>query len=222
MAEVYGERPKRFTREWWSWFWMYYRLPVIITIVVVLGIALFAYQKATQIKYDLDIVYRSQTLYIGENGEKELVDALVPFMEDATGDGEINLFFNQMNLTSVPEMEYTNVDVRMKHDAEFTNPTYFLYIYDKAEIDVIELSYAFSEMFMPVSSWAEDLPEGKETRIGNDGVAYGVSLKDSKIMAECGIDSDDMYVFVRTDAIGKDNNEIAKTNAMILANELIK
>lgn len=221
MAEVYGEKPKMFTREWWPYFWMYYRVHTIIAVIAIIGIAMGIYQKATEVEYDLDIVYRSQTIYIGENGEKELLDALVPFMKDATDDGEIHLFFNQMNLSSAPEQEFANVDIRMKHDAEFINPTYFLYIYDSAELDMIEVSYDFKEMFMPAELWA-DIPDDATVRKGNDGIVYGVSLKDSKIMADCGIDSDDMYVFVRTDTIGKDNNEIAKENAMRLANELIK
>ena len=98
MAEVYGEKPKKFTREWWPYFWMYYRWHTIIVVVAIIGIAIGVYQKATEVKYDLDIVYRSQSLYIGENGEKELIDTLVPFMEDATGDGEVHLFFNQINI----------------------------------------------------------------------------------------------------------------------------
>lgn len=222
MAEVYGEKPKKFTREWWPYFWMYYRWHTIIAVVAIIGAIMGIYQKMTEIKYDLDIVYRSQSLYIGENGEAELIDALLPFMTDANDDGEVHLYLNQINLSSDPAQEFTNVDIRMKHDVEFTNPTFFLYIYDSKEIDMIEVSYSLAEMFMPAELWAENLPEDINVRLGNDNVAYGVSLKDSKIMAECGIDSDDLYVFVRSDAIGKDNNEIAKTNAMKLANELIK
>ncbi len=221
MAEVYGEKPKKFTREWWPYFWMYYKWHTIIAVVAVIGIIIGVYQKVTEIKYDLDIVYRSQTLYIGENGEKELIDSLLPFMKDANNDGEVHLYFNQINLSDDPEQEFANVDIRMKHDVEFTNPTYFLYIYDSAEIDMIELSYSFADMFIPAELWAEDM-ESKDVRSGDDGKVYGVSLKDSKIMADCGIDSDDMYVFVRSDALGNDNNEIAKENAMNLAKELIK
>lgn len=221
MAEVYGEKPRMFTREWWPYFWMYYRVHTIIAVIAIIGIALGIYQKATEVKYDLDIVYRTQSVYIGESEEKQLIDTLLPLMEDATGDDEVNLFINQMNLSPAPEQEFANVDIRMKHDAEFVNPTYFLYIYDSAELDMIEVSYDFKEMFMPADLWA-DVPHSANVRKGNDGIVYGVSLKDSKIMADCGIDSDDMYVFVRTDTIGKDNNEIAKENAMRLANELIK
>lgn len=221
MAEVYGEKPKKFTREWWPYFWMYYRWHTIIVVVAIIGIAIGVYQKATEVKYDLDIVYRSQSLYIGENGEKELIDTLVPFMEDANDDGEVHLFFNQINLSSDPQQEFANVDIRMKHDVEFVNPTYFLYIYDSAEIDMVEVSYRLGDMFMPADMWADSI-EGKDVRSSEDGTVYGVSLKDSKIMADCGIDGDNMYVFVRSDAIGKENNHIAKENAMKLANELIK
>ena len=221
MAEVYGERPKMFTHGWWKWYWMYYRWHTIIVIITIIGVAIGIYQKATEVTYDLDIVYRVQDHHIGENGEKELKDALLPFMKDADNDGEVNLYFNQIVLSGNPQLEFENVDVRMKHDAEFVNPTYFLYIYDKDEINAVDLSYSLSEMFMPIDLWAENIGD-KEVRTGDDNIAYGVSLKDSKIMADCGIDSDDFYVFVRSDAIGDKNNEIAKENAMRLANELIK
>lgn len=221
MAEVYGERPKRFTREWWSWFWMYYKWHTIIAIIAVLGITMGIYQKVTEVKYDVNLTYMAQAQYIGENGEKMLTNALLPFVEDVNGDGETHLYINEIVVSGDPNQTYMDVDLRTKHDLEFGDPYSYLYIYDTKEIEIIELSYGLAEMFLPIAAWCDK--EDAEVYIGNDHIAYGVSLKDSKIFKECMLgDSEGFYVFVKNDAIDEEKNEISQKNAIALANELIK
>ncbi len=221
MAEVYGERPKMFTREWWSWFWMYYKWHTIIVIFVLFSVVLFAYQKSNEIKYDHNLTYRIQAMYIGEHGQNEIRKALEPKLQDANGDGEVHLFINGITISGHPAEAGLDVDLRTKHDLEFVNPYSYLYIYDTAEFDVITKTYDVAEIYLPVDEWAEEL-NAQAVTIGNGGIAYGVSLKDSKIMADCRMDSDDMFVFVKNDSIMKEKNEISRKNAIILANELIK
>ncbi len=221
MAEVYGEKPKKFTREWWPYFWLYYKWHTIIGIVAIAGIIMGIYQKVSEIKYDVNLTYMAQAQYIGENGEKVLTDALLPFVEDVNGDGEKHLYINEIVISGKPEQTYMDVDLRTKHDLEFGDPYSYLYIYDAKEIEIMELSYDLAEMFLPVETWCDK--EGTEVYIGNDNVAYGVSLKDSKIFKECMLgDSEDFYVFVKNDAIDEEKNDISRKNAITLAKELIK
>lgn len=220
MAEVYGVKPKKFTKEWWPYFWMYYKWHTVIAVIAVFGIALGIYQKATEIKYDLNLTYMAQNIVIGKNGEQELIKALEPKMSDANGDGEAHLYINQINITGDEAQAYLDVDLRTKHDMEFGNEFSYLYIYDTNEFELIDGSSNLDEAYIDVSEWAGDI--GEKAVLSGDGGTYGVSLKDSQIMKQCGIDSDDLYVFIKNDSIDKAKNKIAEENAIILAKELIK
>ena len=44
MAEKYGTIPKRFTPEWWEYFWMYYKVHTIAITLVILAVAITVYQ----------------------------------------------------------------------------------------------------------------------------------------------------------------------------------
>lgn len=220
MAEVYGVKPKKFTKEWWPYFWMYYKWHTVIAVIAIFGIALGIYQKATEVKYDLNLTYMAQNIVIGKNGEQELIKALEPKMSDANGDGEVHLYINQINITGDEAQAYLDVDLRTKHDMEFGNEFSYLYIYDAKEFELIDSSSNLDEAYIDVSEWAGDT--GEKAVLSGDGGTYGVSLKDSQIMKQCGIDSDDLYVFIKNDSIDKEKNKIAEENAIILAKELIK
>lgn len=220
MAEVYGVKPKKFTKEWWPYFWMYYKWHTVIAVIAIFGIALGIYQKATEVKYDLNLTYMAQNIVIGKNGEQELIKALEPKMSDANGDGEVHLYINQINITGDEAQAYLDVDLRTKHDMEFGNEFSYLYIYDTNEFELIDGSSNLDEAYIDVSEWAGDI--GEKAVLSGDGGTYGVSLKDSQIMKQCGIDSDDLYVFIKNDSIDKEKNKIAEENAIILAKELIK
>lgn len=220
MAEVYGVKPKMFTKEWWPYFWMYYKWHTVIAVIAIFGIAMGIYQKATEVKYDLNLTYMAQNIVIGENGEQELIKALEPKMSDANGDGEVHLYIDQINITGDEAQIYLDMDLRTKHDMEFGNEFSYLFVYDAKEFQFIDNSGNLDEAYIDISEWAGDI--GEKAVLSGDGGTYGVSLKDSKIMKQCGIDSDDLYVFIKNDSIDKEKNKIAEENAIILAKELIK
>ena len=220
MAEVYGVKPKMFTKEWWPYFWMYYKWHTVIAVIAIFGIAMGIYQKATEVKYDLNLTYMAQNIVIGENGEQELTKALEPKMSDANGDGEVHLYIDQINITGDEAQIYLDMDLRTKHDMEFGNEFSYLFVYDAKEFQFIDNSGNLDEAYIDISEWAGDI--GEKAVLSGDGGTYGVSLKDSKIMKQCGIDSDDLYVFIKNDSIDKEKNKIAEENAIILAKELIK
>ena len=45
MAEKYGVVPKRFTREWWDYFWMYYKWHTIAIAFVIIAVTVTIVQK---------------------------------------------------------------------------------------------------------------------------------------------------------------------------------
>lgn len=57
MAEFYGEKPKRFSREWWPYFWLYYKWHTIGIAVALLIITTTVVDIINRERYDLEIVY---------------------------------------------------------------------------------------------------------------------------------------------------------------------
>ena len=55
--EKYGTVPKRFTKAWWEYFWEYYKLHVIVSVVVISMIGISAHQLLTNPKYDVTVTY---------------------------------------------------------------------------------------------------------------------------------------------------------------------
>ena len=57
MAEVYGEKPKKFTKKWWPYFWMYYKWHTISIVAIAVVIISTVMQCVTAEKYDLILTY---------------------------------------------------------------------------------------------------------------------------------------------------------------------
>ena len=61
--EKYGEIPKRFTKEWWSYFWDYYKWHVIGGAVVLAMIIITAVQLMSKVAYDEIVTYIGEASY---------------------------------------------------------------------------------------------------------------------------------------------------------------
>ena len=70
MAERYGTVPKKFTAEWWDYFWTYYKWYVITILFVVIAIGSTIYGKITEEKFDLTVTYAGNNMYSEEVCDK--------------------------------------------------------------------------------------------------------------------------------------------------------
>ena len=66
MAEVYGVKPKKFTKEWWPYYWMYYKWHTIIIGFFSITTIISAVQCAMKEHYDLNVVYAGSGYYESE------------------------------------------------------------------------------------------------------------------------------------------------------------
>lgn len=57
MAEKYGTIPKRFTKDWWSYFWDYYKVHTLVTVGIIAAIIITIIQVRSTPKYDLYVTY---------------------------------------------------------------------------------------------------------------------------------------------------------------------
>lgn len=220
MAEKYGTVPPKWTKEWWSYFWYYYKWYVIITAFVVLSVLFTAVQCATREKYDLTVTYAGHKIYT-EDELNRFVGGVNEYIDDVDGNGEKSVFFQQLNFMDKSGSEEYDYASQTKLDLEFHNDCSFLFLYDLKELETMAGRDSASELYVPVSEWAEEMPE-ESLVYTKDGLPYAVNLKDSGFLAENSIYRDDLYVIVRRNYKDDEKNISAWENSVKIANNLIK
>lgn len=218
MAEVYGVKPKKFTREWWPYFWLYYKWHTVITAVVCLFFAVGITQCAKSEKYDAVIVY-SGVRVISEEDAENFEKIMSECVDDIDGNGEKSVFLEQLNVSEQStDMQYDSA-MKIKLLLEMQSGEVFLYIMDKAGMSEILDNSEVNGAFVPVEEWAaSDIDE--DCLYEADGVKRAVSLKNSTALAEAGIKCDDLYMFImeKTD----DKSAQLYENDVRIANALLK
>ena len=220
MAEVYGQKPKIFTKEWWPYFWLYYKWHTIAVLFVMMLVAIGISDCARREKYDLRITYLGRTYY-----ETQMWDyageLLEQDIEDADGDDNKNIGIMTYVIADGEDYADHNYASYIKHDVSFSEDLSYIYIYDSSELKRALEDGTDAGCYAKVSDWLiKDVSDDK--LIYTDGTAYAVSLRDSDILKKAGINCEELYILVRTDAGIPQKDNLAQKNAVITANNLIK
>lgn len=221
MAERYGVKPKRFTSAWWGYFWMYYKWYTIGTILVILAIVITAVQCARKETYDLTVNYAA-TNYYSDSVIRAFEEAAKPYINDADGDGEANVFVQQLNFTNQPGNEEMDYTLQVKHDLELSNDYSFLYIYDSDEAEIMFNRESAELVYMNVHDWIEGSIDEADIMTTDSGESCAVKISGSKLLEDIGIDTTDLYLAVRMDYSEKDYNAVAQQSAIALANAILQ
>ncbi len=190
--EKYGTIPPKFTKEWWSYFWEYYKIHTISAIAALLLVGMTVYQCETQTKYDLSISYIGTTP-ISEESEEKLKEQIAPSIDEITGNKNIDIFLMtygiDMGSTDNTSAEYAYA-LNVKFMAELQSGTTDIYIMSKSNA---EKNSGYTDCFIDITTLS-----GSDDVVRDEtGKAVAVSLKDSRILKNSGIDSSDMYLMVR-------------------------
>lgn len=213
MAEVYGEKPKIFTKEWWPYFWLYYKWHTVAIVFVIVLVSTWITDCVRKEKFDLRMTYLGGTYYdiqMWDKAEKLLEKSI----KDTDGNGEKNIGMMDLVIAEGNEYGEQNYASYLKHDMTFSEDLSYVYIYDSKELERVLEEGVLAGCYAKVSDWLNtDVSDDK--LIYTDNTAYAVSLRDSKILKKAGFDCEELYVLVRTDAPTYEN-------AVITANNLIK
>lgn len=222
MAEHYGVVPKKFTKAWWPYFWMYYKWQTIGIVFVILCVGVTVFQCFHREKYDAVVNYVSADYY-KEDTVQALEDELSKYIQDVDGDGNPKVFVQQMNITNqdiTVEQDYT---LQMKHDVELTDSTSFLYIYDNNEVQLMagrENSDSIYDNIM--ESLNIDFTDDKVVKTASEK-PIAVSVSGSKILGNLGIKTDDLYLAIKTNGDGENKEQVlSHQNAVDMAAEILK
>ncbi|MCH5212563.1 MAG: hypothetical protein J1G06_06085 [Oscillospiraceae bacterium] len=227
MAEVYGEKPKKFTKEWWPYYWMYYKWQTIGVIFTIVAILVTVYQCKNREKFDLTVTYGASAT-IDQSTVDKLEVVFSSMAEDSDGDGHPNVYFQQLNFANIPGTEETDQALQTKLDMGMTEDDSMLYIFDGNELAIMAQRKNSGEIYMNVHDWLDDeeferLSEEEGKIIFNqEEIPIAVSIADSTIMKEHNINAKNMYVLVRMNYKDEEFPKSAQRSAIKIAKELLK
>ncbi len=221
MAEKYGVKPKIFTKDWWPYFWMYYKWHTIVLGVLVLFLTAGITDYVTRTIYDLELTYYGTVC--GENSQwAELCDLLEPNLADIDSNGEINLGPTVLNKSEETTMYEHNQTMHVGFMDSFSDENMYLYILDKEILENLASNNFLPDFFVETEIWLQTELSSDMIISTKDGKPYAVSLKNSKKAKMAGLACDDLYVLVKRNTDKNEPNKDIFENAIIAANNLIK
>ena len=219
MAEKYGTIPKRFTKEWWEYFWDYYKIHTIAAAFIICAVGITIYQTMTAPKYDLNLTYVGD-IYLTDEDISTIQEELAEVIPDTDGNNEKNAGITQLVFSENNEdPQYTQAIVT-KLQLEFVSDDSMLFIFSEDKARYLFENESLSGAFQPVSQWlAEGNEVGEEMLYTNKGEAYGVAIPGSAISTG---GYQKLYAAVRTPRTNDDEeinerveSSIAAANALI-------
>ena len=195
VAEKYGTIPQKFTRDWWGYFWLYYKWHTISIIFAIAIIGSCVYSSITAEKFDLTLTYAGETHYTDEATEK-IESTLSPLCEDIDGNGEASLYFSQLNIDLNSSDTKYLMAMLTKLDFAIGEGETYLFILNKESADRYKDESSGQSAFAPLSDWVTADISGLDTYSVNE-VDYGVDISNAKIFKDMGLDVSDLYLFMR-------------------------
>lgn len=210
--EVYGTKPKRFTKEWWGYFWDYYKWHTIGGAFAAVLIGVTFVQCATQTNYDLQVDFIAE--YGLQSEEQEALVALAESAaEDITENGKTEAFVLALNMVETQDMQMTQA-MQTKLMIEMGYSDGYTFIMSKKYADMLT-EY---EVLQPTSEWAGEY--------ANDGVV--ISLADCRKLSEIGIETSgdrELYIGIaplKENDIGDEEKIARYENGVRFAKSLIE
>jgi len=187
MAEIF-EKPKVFTKAWFSYVWDYYKWYIICGIAVI-ALSIFTYYDVKNtVKYDTNINFVATGVITSEKAD-EICAKCAQNSVDLNENGSVDISLTQLNFTEDnqknSEMNYALTNKLM---TLFASRDELIFITDSYMLERLTNMNKEGDVFLPVKEWAPDgeVIEGE----------LAVSLGDSSVLKEVGIDSSDMYILM--------------------------
>ncbi len=219
MADTF-EKPEKFTKEWVKYIWYYYKWHIIVTVFIIVSLSVFIYGKFTATEPDIKLAMAGNIIIQPENEDKfqMLLDERV---KDINNDGENKVFRPMFYIFYGSTQTGADYQLAMaqKLSIEFMSQETFIFILDGEQAK--HYCNLPDTSFLKTEKWAENVSE--DLLFKDDyGRNYGVSLKNSKILEECGIDGSDMYLFVRMISNHEGNRDALYEESLRMAKEIIR
>jgi len=207
--EKYGTIPPKFTKEWWEYFWDYYKVHTICTVAAIVIIVSSVVQCANAPEYDLELIYvKSDMMEINEVCDN-LSKTVGKAIDDITGDGE--KLFNLVEIPIVPtnpegytDSDSYNIQLVTKFDIELTFGEKTLMLVNDGVAHMMKEELSYYGYLEDLSKYGEF---GDKALYSADGKVIGVDVSDNTVLRDAGIETDGLYLMARGQLAGEENDE---------------
>lgn len=190
--EKYGEIPKRFTKEWWSYFWEYYKWHVIITVFAIAMISITAVQLISKTDYDEIVTYIGKADY-SDTSVDELSAELSGAIPDVNGNGSSDVLFQVIQSSesaSGAENPQYVAAFETKKNVELQMGDGIVFLMDKTQADKL-VEFEMESIFIPVEEWYSEYTQGCSYN------EYFIKLESNVFFEKYGFETEDVYIGVR-------------------------
>lgn len=180
--EVYGTKPKKFTKAWWSYFWYYYKWYTIGIALMIFVIVYTCVDCSNQTKYDLiaDYISGEPLTSDQEDGLKNIMESVI---SDASGNGITEANISDLSLGGLMDAQMIQAkQAKITIEPQFGDA--FVFFLNKEHV----ITYSEYDSWEQPDVWTDKEPQ-------DDG--FTVSLKGCAVLENLGIDTSDLYITVR-------------------------
>ncbi len=193
--EYYGPKPKIFTKEWWPYYWDYYKWHTIAVVAAVVAIVATVIQVANQEKYDGSFVCAGNIVFPQEYSDK-IEEQLEEAVDDLDENGEKSVLMEQLTFSKDDVDAQYSAAMRMKFDIKLQTNESFAFIMDEELMTQTLKNPETDGCFATVEEWlTAEVSEENIYKI--DGTPYAVKLTDSKMIKELGLLGDNIYAVLK-------------------------
>ena len=178
--EIYGEKPKRFTKEWWEYFWDYYKWHTIAAIVVLTVIISTVTECANRVHYDLQLDFISNET-LTTDAQEALIALMEKNIDDVTENGRNEAYVTYIDMGERNDPQYVQA-MRTKYAVELGSTEAFLFLVSREYADEL----IDGEILVKAENWC-DAPSYR---------GYCIDLSDCAALKEIGINTDDLYACI--------------------------
>lgn len=218
MAEVYGEKPKIFTRDWWPYFWMYYKWHTIGIVFTVCAVGITVAQCLSRPKYDVVMTYAGHHMFSDEQSA-QIVNDMGEIIEDIDGDGHKNVDFQRYTFSDIAGSEEYDNAMQTKLNMEFYNEKSYIFLPDEQLLKTLTNNDYNADIYARVEDWSQtDIDDALLYKV--DGVAYAVKLTESAYLNNGGFNNE-MYILLKKNTKDDELEQAAYAESVKIANKLI-
>lgn len=193
--EKYGVVPPKFTKEWWPYFWEYYKVHTIATVAAVALIGTSVVQCVNQPKYDLNMTYVNPAL-INEEMQNSFTANISESIDEITDDEEKLTFIQTLPLASVEVEDEQAYAMLTKLSLELQAGESFLFVVNEEFANHLSNTEGYTGCFLNLADAGLDINE-EDMYKANDGNTYAIKLPESNTLSNSGIYTKNLYIMVK-------------------------
>lgn len=184
--EKYGVIPKKFTAAWFEYIWEYYKIHIIVTVLIIAAVIYTWVTIASRTYYDLYVCFATN-YSMSEQSKEMLEENLKSTAQDVNGDGEINVCIFDYSLPeNYDNAEYAKA-METKFQLELQAGDSFVFIVSEDKANRLMNDSSLEGCFEEISSWC-----GRE-----GGNKYFAKIDNSDVLKDAGILYSNSYIGVR-------------------------